>query len=269
MLRSFTLREDGEDGQEEEDRDESKVISATQVSGLNLSAHAFYENVLEGVPCRLVIGGGQKSSVPFENFSSASHGIIEKQDVLTLSKHFKSILTGEDCQEEGSWEELEPILLQVLQADSPLGICLLLGELNSRLDQEVQVVVEKNPADEEKGVTDAEGSEEEGWDDAELDIDDEQDEETLESKQVNLVDNCLAKMTASDKVAAGLLALLSRVLPRVKSLQVTTRQMAVLADKPDKADSLLAKFFKVVKDHKNHQENESDDIENEKSGDAQ
>ena len=94
---------------------------------------------------------------------------------------------------DGSWESLEASLRRVLREDTALGVSLLLGELNTRLDQEVRVTVEKRKTlsenaeegsngdggsmvqpnmDEEEEVTEEEG----GWDDAELDIGDDDQE---------------------------------------------------------------------------------------------
>ena len=59
----------------------------------------------------------------------------------------------------------------------------------------------------------------EGWGDAELDIEVDQSEDdqgqgdldvTLETTSVNLVDNCLEKLLESDKIAAGLVAMLTK-----------------------------------------------------------
>ena len=91
----------------------------------------------------------------------------------------------------GSWESLEASLRRVLREDTALGVSLLLGELNTRLDQEVRVTFGKRKtpsevvgveglnedggsmeADIDEGETEDEG----GWDDAELDIGDEDQE---------------------------------------------------------------------------------------------
>ena len=93
---------------------------------------------------------------------------------------------------DGLWESLEASLRRVLREDTALGVSLLLGELNTRLDQEVRVTVEKRntPSENvEKGSNEdggsmvqpntdeeEEGTEEGGWDDAELDIGDEDQE---------------------------------------------------------------------------------------------
>ena len=95
---------------------------------------------------------------------------------------------------DGSWESLEASLRRVLREDTALGVSLLLGELNTRLEQEVRVTVEKRKTPSENAGVEGsnedggsmvqpnmDGEEEEteeegGWDDAELDIGDDDQE---------------------------------------------------------------------------------------------
>jgi len=152
---------------------------------------------------------------------------------------------------EVAWEVLEPALLKIVREDTALGVSLLIGELGSRLEQEVQVVIKKKTENSDADNGSYQGDDEgEGWDDAELDIEVEQEEEedeTLETTSVNLVENCLEKLLDSDRIAAGLLAMLTQALPKVKSVQLTGKQLVLMARPPEASDSILKRLIKVTK----------------------
>ena len=65
---------------------------------------------------------------------------------------------------------------------------------------------------------------------------DEEDEgDVQETRNVNLVENCLSKLLEEDKVAASLLALLSQALPQHKSLasssSLDTKQILLIVNR--------------------------------------
>jgi len=212
----------------------------------SVRVHPFYESALRAYrlrQTRLVV------TQPFDSFSSG-RGTLSKQEVVLLNRHFQGILSTKLEGTEVAWEVLEPALLKIVREDTALGVSLLMGELGCRLDQEVQVVIQKKveKINEENGSD--KGDSDEGWDDAELDIeveaDQEEEDETMETASVNLVDNCLEKLLESDRIAAGLLAMLTQALPKVKSVQMTGKQLVLLA-RPEGTDSVLNRLIKATK----------------------
>ena len=62
----------------------------------------------------------------------------------------------------------------------------------------------------------------------------EDESDVLETRNVNLVENCLSKLLKEDAVAASLLALLSQALPQHKSLgssSLDTKQILLIVNR--------------------------------------
>ena len=214
---------------EEEENEEELILPKSQDPVFNVCS--FYQDAFE---CSVRLGGKR---VPFENFSTSSHGVIDRQDRLLLMSYFQDV-------QSSSWDDLEDVLVRILSQDSQLGIVLLLGELANRLNEEIEVMVEKESPEKE------EESGGEGWDDAELDLDDDDGETTMETKSVNLVENVLRKIFENDPKVGTLLVLLSETLPVLKTVRIDTKTLAFVAQhihsqKPN-PDGVLAKAITAM-----------------------